>query len=98
MRAVQIALLVFIISALNGPFVSMAAAQSSALAEKAAASFDAKAFDVLRNEGNDSLYNLDYAAARERYVRMTKLAPDHPIDRIVQAFRSMRDKRLGRNR
>ncbi len=53
-------------------------ASAAAAAGKPAVAFDAAEFDRLRTEGNDALYNLDYQAARERYVRMTKMAPDHP--------------------
>ncbi|HSE97835.1 MAG TPA: hypothetical protein VLD57_06145 [Blastocatellia bacterium] len=84
MRAAKIALLIIFVSALNAPLIAGAAAQSPALNGNATA-FDAKAFDVLRNEGNDSLYNLDYATARERFVRMTKMAPDHPAGYVSLA-------------
>jgi len=78
MRAAPISLLAVVLLALIGPIAFPSAAQSSAPNGKAGASFDPKAFDALRIEGNDALYNLDYAAARNRFVQMTKMAPDHP--------------------
>ncbi|HLG15494.1 MAG TPA: hypothetical protein VJH03_13480 [Blastocatellia bacterium] len=42
-------------------------------------------FDRLRNEGNDALYNIDYQTARDRYQRMTKVAPDHPAGYVYLA-------------
>jgi hypothetical protein len=34
--------------------------------------------DVLRAEGYEALYNLDYETARRRFQKMIELAPDHP--------------------
>lgn len=34
--------------------------------------------DVLRAEGYEALYNLDYEGARKRFQKMIELAPDHP--------------------
>jgi tetratricopeptide (TPR) repeat protein len=78
MRAAPISLFVAVALALSGPFAPSRAAQSPAATGKTSSSFDAKTFEMLRNEGNDALYNLDYAAARDHFVRMTKMAPDHP--------------------
>jgi tetratricopeptide (TPR) repeat protein len=50
-----------------------------------AASFDKAEFERLRSEGNDALYNTDYATARERYTRLTKIAPDHPAGYVYLA-------------
>ncbi len=42
-------------------------------------------FDRLRIEGFDAVYNLDYKTARERFLQMTKLAPDHPAGYLYLA-------------
>ena len=42
--------------------------------------------DVLRAEGYELLYNLDYEGARSRFQRMLELAPDHPAG--AQCFAS----------
>lgn len=34
--------------------------------------------DILRTEGYEALYNLDYEGARNRFQKMIELAPDHP--------------------
>lgn len=43
------------------------------------------AFERLREEGNEALYNLDYETAAERFKRMTELAPDHPAGFVYLA-------------
>ncbi|HET9530865.1 MAG TPA: hypothetical protein VFQ92_10960, partial [Blastocatellia bacterium] len=85
MRAVPISLLVVFVLSFASPITIPAAAQSVAANGKTGASFDPRAFDALRSEGNDALYNLDYPAARELYVRMTKMAPDHPAGYVSLA-------------
>jgi len=45
-----------------------------------------KQLDVLRAEGYDALYNLDYQGARKRFQKMIDLAPDHPAG--AQCFAS----------
>ncbi|HJQ68791.1 MAG TPA: hypothetical protein VKA70_07455 [Blastocatellia bacterium] len=75
MRAVLISFLAFVILISNSFAVAQTATAASA---KPAAAFDAAEFERLRVEGNDLLYNLDYQTARERYTRMTRMAPDHP--------------------
>jgi tetratricopeptide (TPR) repeat protein len=77
MRAIPILLLSLVILAPN----SAVARQASA----AAASPDAAEFERLRNEGNDAVYNMDYQVARDRYLRMTKIAPDHPAGYVYLA-------------
>jgi len=52
---------------------------------KAGAPVDMAEFDRLRNEGNDALYNMDYKTARDRYFRMTQVAPDHPSGYVYLA-------------
>jgi tetratricopeptide (TPR) repeat protein len=51
----------------------------------ASATADVAEFDRIRQEGNDALYNMDYAAARDRYTQMTKLAPGHPAGYVYLA-------------
>jgi tetratricopeptide (TPR) repeat protein len=46
---------------------------------------DPSEFDRLRVEGFDAVYNLDYKTARERFLQMTKLAPDHPAGYLYLA-------------
>jgi hypothetical protein len=42
-------------------------------------------FDRLRVQGFDAVYNLDYKTARERFLQMTRLAPDHPAGYLYLA-------------
>jgi hypothetical protein len=42
-------------------------------------------FDRLRVEGFNAVYNLDYKTARERFLQMTRLAPDHPAGYLYLA-------------
>lgn len=42
-------------------------------------------FDRLRVEGFDAVYNLDYKTARERFLQMTRLAPDNPAGYLYLA-------------
>lgn len=58
------------------------AAQSS---KAAAQSSDMTEFEKLRIEGNQSVYNLEYQKAREQFLRMTKIAPDHPAGYVYLA-------------
>jgi hypothetical protein len=66
-------------------FCLAAQAQTQAAVEKTASHPAEAEFDRARNEGNDALYNLDYTTARDRYVRMTKLVPDHPAGYVYLA-------------
>lgn len=77
MRAVAILLLSLLM------LVSAGAAQPSIAAKPAPA--ELAEFDRARQEGNDALYNMDYATARERYTQMTRLAPDHPAGYVYLA-------------
>jgi tetratricopeptide (TPR) repeat protein len=79
MRAVSILLLSLVMLAPSG-----LAQPTANAAAKPAASATAE-FDRIRQEGNDALYNMDYAAARDRYTQMTKLAPDHPAGYVYLA-------------
>ena len=42
-------------------------------------------FDRLRTEGFEAVYNIDYKTARERFLQMTRLAPDHPAGYVYLA-------------
>jgi hypothetical protein len=42
-------------------------------------------FDRLRIAGFNAVYNIDYGAARERFLQMTRLAPEHPAGYIYLA-------------
>ncbi|MCI0486533.1 MAG: hypothetical protein L0229_08020, partial [Blastocatellia bacterium] len=53
--------------------------------EKANGSSVAVEFERLRKDGNDAVYNLDYKDAREMFLRMTKIAPDHPAGYVYLA-------------
>ncbi len=44
----------------------------------AAAGFDQKRFDELRQAGFDALYNLDYEGARKTFRELTRVFPEHP--------------------
>jgi tetratricopeptide (TPR) repeat protein len=46
---------------------------------------DVSEFDRLRTEGFSAVYNIDYKTARERFLQMTKLAPDHPAGYVYLA-------------
>lgn len=46
---------------------------------------DQSEFDRLRTEGFNSVYNIDYKTARERFLQMTRLAPDHPAGYVYLA-------------
>ena len=81
MRAIPILLLSLVIWASN----SIYAQQATSVTEKSVAPVDTAEFDRLRNEGNDALYNMDYQTARDRYQRMTKIAPEHPAGYVYLA-------------
>src|SRR4249920_2050112 len=42
-------------------------------------------FDRLRIEGFTAVYNIDYKTARDRFLQMTRLAPDHPAGYVYLA-------------
>jgi len=42
-------------------------------------------FERLRTEGFDAVYSLDYKTARDRFLQMTRLAPDHPAGYVYLA-------------
>jgi tetratricopeptide (TPR) repeat protein len=48
-------------------------------------STEASDFDRLRTEGFDAVYNIDYKTARERFLQMTRIAPDHPAGYVYLA-------------
>ncbi|HKQ07349.1 MAG TPA: tetratricopeptide repeat protein [Blastocatellia bacterium] len=79
MRAVPILLISLLVLASAGT------AQPAASATAKPAAVNVAEFDRVRQEGNDALYNMDYATARERYTQMTKLAPNHPAGYVYLA-------------
>jgi tetratricopeptide (TPR) repeat protein len=84
MRVVPVSILVLVVSILNS--VGLAQADKGvASSVKPEATAATGAFDRLRNEGNDALYNMDYKTARDRFQEMTRLAPDHPAGFIYLA-------------
>ena len=46
---------------------------------------DLSEFDRLRIDGFNAVYNIDYKTARERFVQMTRLAPEHPAGYVYLA-------------
>lgn len=52
---------------------------------KAGTPADVAEFDRLRNEASEALYNMDYKTARNGYLRMTQIAPDHPAGYVYLA-------------
>jgi len=54
-------------------------------AKSAASSNDPSPFESLRIEGNEAVYNLEYQKAREQFLKMTKIAPDHPAGYVYLA-------------
>jgi tetratricopeptide (TPR) repeat protein len=57
----------------------------SLAAPKAEGSGDLSEFDRLRTEGFHAVYNIDYKTARERFLQMTRIAPDHPAGYVYLA-------------
>jgi tetratricopeptide (TPR) repeat protein len=82
MRAVPILLLSL---AMLAPAGLAQPAANAAAKPATTVSADLTEFDRVRQEGNDALYNMDYATARERYTQMTRLAPDHPAGYVYLA-------------
>ncbi len=82
MRAVPILLLSLV---LLTPSNLAQQAANATVKPSASATANPADFDRMRQEGNDALYNMDYATARDRYAQMTKLAPDHPAGYVYLA-------------
>jgi tetratricopeptide (TPR) repeat protein len=82
MRGVPILLLSLVLLA---PHATAQPSANAAAKPAASATVNMAEFDRIRQEGNDALYNMDYAVARERYTQMTKLAPDHPAGYVYLA-------------
>jgi len=51
----------------------------------AAASDSSEEFNRLRLEGNEAVYNLEYKTARQKFERMTMIAPEHPGGYVLLA-------------
>lgn len=62
-----------------------AAQQGMARTAPARESFDAAELDRLGKDGNEAIYNLDYRTARDRFTKMTKIAPEHPAGYVYLA-------------
>lgn len=59
---------------------------SAATGPAATATGDALAeFERLRIDGNDAVYSLEYKPAREMFLRMTRLVPEHPAGYVYLA-------------
>lgn len=58
---------------------------SAAASPKTDHATGASEFDRLRTEGFNAVYNIDYRTARERFMQMTRLAPDHPAGYVYLA-------------
>jgi hypothetical protein len=91
MRAVLIPLLSLVMLATNslgggvtatGQTTARPAARDTV---KAGGQVNAAEFARVRNEANDALYNMDYKKAREGYLRMTQISPDHPAGYVYLA-------------
>ncbi|HEX8183172.1 MAG TPA: hypothetical protein VF747_00425 [Blastocatellia bacterium] len=83
MRAVLILILSLVILSPDSTGAGLTLTTQQATAQLA--STDRATFDRLRNEGNDALYNMDYKTARDRYQRMTQIAPDDPAGYVYLA-------------
>ncbi|MFL6277083.1 MAG: tetratricopeptide repeat protein [Blastocatellia bacterium] len=79
MRGVPILLISLLLLASAGT------AQPTASATAKPTAANVAEFDRVRQEGNDALYNMDYTTARERYMQMTRIAPDHPAGYVYLA-------------
>lgn len=69
----------------SGRTAAYAGFLESKLQEKTAQPADQTEFDRLRNEGFSAVYNIDYKTARERFLQMTRIAPDHPAGYVYLA-------------
>src|SRR5215813_6684895 len=66
----------------GGPLPSVSSQDPQAVSTKNDSSAE---FERLRNEGFDAVYSLDYKTARERFLQMTRVAPDHPAGYVYLA-------------
>jgi len=86
---IKLLMLAVITSSAIGPIMSKAAGiapqQTSLGSEKASDATPAAAFDRMRIEGNEAVYNLDYQGARAIFQQMTKMSPDHPAGYVYLA-------------
>ena len=94
MYAAPVILLAFAVAASSLPGAPLSIApqtkrangrQAKAAPEKSNAPSTAGEFERLRTEGNEAIYNLDYKDAKDIYLRMTKIAPDHPAGFVYLA-------------
>ena len=85
MGAVLICLMTGLLILTSGRTAAYASLQESKPQEKAAQPADQTEFDRLRKEGFSAVYNIDYKTARERFLQMTRIAPDHPAGYVYLA-------------
>ena len=84
MKAVFSILIAWLVISNSIAGVSIAAQASPGDAAKTE-SFDVVAFDRLRTEGFEAIYNLDYQTGRARFLEMKRIAPDHPAGYVYLA-------------
>ena len=83
MRAVLTYFLITVLLAATSSASSARPQESSSGSTKA--STDLSDFERLRTEGFSAVYNIDYKTARERFLQMTRIAPDHPAGYVYLA-------------
>ena len=64
---------------------SVAGPRQEAKSGSSAPSTEVSDFERLRTEGFTAVYNIDYKTARERFLQMTRVAPDHPAGYVYLA-------------
>jgi tetratricopeptide (TPR) repeat protein len=75
-----------VVNSIASSSVKAATPQASQQASSGGApKVDLAEFDRLRTEGFNAVYNIDYKTARERFLQMTRLAPDHPAGYVYLA-------------
>lgn len=68
-----------------GSRLNQQAANAAARPDGAATAEAVVEFERLRLEGNDAVYSLEYKAAREMFLKMTRLVPEHPAGYVYLA-------------
>ncbi|HSO74795.1 MAG TPA: tetratricopeptide repeat protein [Blastocatellia bacterium] len=81
----SIALLVLSVTGTAAALPPGSQAASAAAPVGAAAADPLVEFERLRIDGNDAVYSLEYKAAREMFLRMTRLVPEHPAGYVYLA-------------
>jgi tetratricopeptide (TPR) repeat protein len=89
MRAVRYFLVAAVVisnlTSLQSTLAGTRALQQTTNAARAEGTASPSDFERLRTEGFDAVYNLDYKTARERFLQMTRMAPDHPAGYVYLA-------------